>query len=460
MRRNRLRSLITLTLLGVALTGCRQARDRSEGVELVANTETPTPAMTFELRFEPAMVRESEVGPITTNSPLVITPPVAGTFTWLSTRSGVFVPTEPLAMDRRYQLTLRPGLHRADGQPARVSLHRTVATPSFGVTASWPRQADTNASSEPEIKLVFNADVRADAAQRFLFFRDDNWHRIPADIRQGTQEEVGYELGPLSTWAQQFPRFLDPTAAGSGNETSNSPTNFIANLLIATPHSQLSLGRGWRLVIEPGLPSADHVLRFRDIAKVPVGNVTPFVVTEVAANNYIGSGARLRLMFSKPVPDSLTNSVRDWLDITPGPANVTAQAGWRNLTLLGELKGETSYTLRLKPTFKSSEGFPLAGTNTFTVWMPSIAPRLYFSALSRDQLAGGNRSFPLVAVNVPRVRVRAKLLDPATAIHALRGYGSYFASYDDRRQSGEWDEPYRRVDYNLVPGRTGLRRHA
>ena len=451
---NKLRNLVTLTLLGAALTGCRQARDYSEGVELVANTETPTPAMTFELRFEPAMVRESEVGPVTTNSPLVITPPVAGTFTWLSTRSGVFVPTEPLAMERRYQLTLRSGLHRADGQPARVSMRRTVATPSFGMTATWPRQPDTNASSEPEIKLSFNADVRAEEAQRFLFFRDASRHRIAADVRQGTQEEAGYELRSLSTWAHLFAQARNPNPTGIGSEVADSPTNLVANLLIATPRSRLPLGQGWRLAIEPGLPSANHLWRLRDIAEVPVGNVTPFVVTEVTAGNYIGSGARFHFMFSKPVPDSLTNSVRDWLDISPSPAFLAAQVGWRNLTLLGELKGETSYTLKLKPPFRSSEGFPLAGTNNFTVLMPRMAPRLYFSALSRDQLAGGNRSFPLVAVNVPQVHVRAKLLDPQTAIHALRGYGSYFASYDERCQSGEWDEPYRRVDYNLVPGRT------
>ena len=54
----------------------------------------------------------------------------------------------------------------------------------------------------------------------------------------------------------------------------------------------------------------------------------------------------------------------------------------------------------------------------------------------------------------PQVRVRAKLLDPQTAIHALRGYGSYFVRWDDRRESDSWDEPYRPVNYNLVPGRT------
>jgi uncharacterized protein YfaS (alpha-2-macroglobulin family) len=332
-----------------------------------------------------------------------------------------------------------------------------VITPSYGVTAARPRSANSNASSEPEIKLLFNANVRAEDAKRFLYFRDDDWHRIPAVVWQGTREEAGYELGgdrSLSTWAQQFARARSSNPSGSGSEPGDSPTNFVANMLIATPRSQLPLGRGWRLVIGTGLTSADHLLRVREAAEVPVGDVTPFVVTEVTARNYMGSGARFQLLFSKPVPESLTNGVSDWLEMSPSPTYLMAQAGWRSLTLLGELKGDTLYTLKLKPPFKSSEGFALAGTNTFTLWMPRVPPRLYFSALSRDQLAGGNRSFPLLAVNVPQVRVRAKLLDHQTAIHALRGYGSYFATWDDRRQSGDWEEPYRPVDYNLVPGRT------
>jgi uncharacterized protein YfaS (alpha-2-macroglobulin family) len=360
-------------------------------------------------------------------------------------------------LDRHYELTLRPGLRRPDGQPAGVSLRRTVTTPSFGVTATWPRSANLNASSEPEIKLLFNADVRAEDAQRFLYFRDEGWHRLPADVRQGTVEEVGYELGGArsqSTWAQEFARAKNSNPAASGSEPGDSTTNFVPNMLIATPRSQLPLGKGWRLVVGAGIPSADRPLRLRETAEVSVGDVTPFVVSEVTARNYMDSGARFQFLFSKRVPESLTNGVPDWLEITPSPTDLVVQPEWRSLTLLGELKGETLYTLKLKPPFKSSEGFALTGTNTFTLWMPRIAPRLYFSALSRDQLAGGNRSFPLLAVNVPQARLRAKLLDPQTAIHALRGYGSYFATYDERRGSGNWDEPYRSVDYNLVPGRT------
>ena len=195
-------------------------------------------------------------------------------------------------------------------------------------------------------------------------------------------------------------------------------------------------------------------MRLRQSAEVPVGDVTPFVVTDVAANHYVNSAPWIRLSFSKPVPDLLTNDVASWVEVAPAATNITATTGWRSVTLIGDFKGDTWYTLKLRPGFESTEPFKLSGSNTFTVKMPRVAPRLYFPAFSSDQLAGGNRSFPLVAVNVPQVRVRAKLLDPQTAIHALRGYGSYFATWNERQESGTWEEPYRAVNYNVVPGRT------
>ena len=147
-------------LLG-ALAGCDPGGNYSKHVELVTGSPEPVPGMTFELRFESTMVKGDGVGTEATNSPLVIEPPLAGHFTWLSTRSGVFTPSEPLALDRTYELSLQPGLQSADGRPCGASLHWTLTTPPFDLMASSPRQADANACSEPEAKLVFNPDVRA-----------------------------------------------------------------------------------------------------------------------------------------------------------------------------------------------------------------------------------------------------------------------------------------------------------
>ena len=75
-------------------------------------------------------------------------------------------------------------------------------------------------------------------------------------------------------------------------------------------------------------------------------------------------------------------------------------------------------------------------------------------------MAGGNRSFPLLSVNVARVRIRAKLMDAHTAIHALRGYGSYFASERERRESDDWDEPYRSLITTWFPEPRSLTRNS
>jgi len=184
-----LREFVTIiTLLLAALAGCGQ-RNYSNHVELVTSCSTPAPAMTFELRFESAMARGDQVGLAATNSPLVITPSLAGSFIWLSTRSGVFTPSESLALDTTYKLSLAPGLTQADGRPAEAGLAWKVTTPPFGVIAAWPQQANTSASSEPEIKFAFNADVQAADAERFVFFRDVAGQRVAADVRQGMVDD-------------------------------------------------------------------------------------------------------------------------------------------------------------------------------------------------------------------------------------------------------------------------------
>ncbi len=158
------------------------------------------------------------------------------------------------------------------------------------------------------------------------------------------------------------------------------------------------------------------------------------------ASHYINSGASIRLSFSKAVPESLTNRIADWLELSPSPTNLTVQPGWRSLLLRGAFQGGTSYTLKLRPGFESAEGFRLAGSNTFSLRMPRIAPRLYFPALSRDQLAGGNRSFPLLTVNVPRVRVRAKLLPTRRPPSTRCGVTAVTsASANERRENDDWE---------------------
>jgi uncharacterized protein YfaS (alpha-2-macroglobulin family) len=421
------------------------------------SSSAPTPDMTFEVRFENVMANPPDVGVATTNSPLVIMPPVAGKFTWLSSRSGVFTPSEPLAMATRYELSLQPRLLQASGQPANVRLHHVLETPAFALSAYLPQQSSTNAKSEPEVKLMFNADVRAEAAAKYIEFRDANGRSVAAEARQGTAEEApnrwDFRDGEESrTWLQIFADHV-PARRGSRSlrGSEESATNEVPNLLIVTPRKPLPVGDGWRLVVEGGIRAVDERLRLADGVEVALGNVTPFTVGEPIAQNYVGVGPSIRISFSKDIDAALTNSWADWIKVYPAPVNLRADVGGRHIILEGDFKSDLRYELVIKGGLRADEDFKLVQTEKFSVLIPPIPPRLYFPAFSLDQLSGGNRSFPLLAVNVPKVRVRAKLLDPQTAVHALRGYGSYFRPWREGRNG---EEPYRAVNYELVPGRT------
>ncbi len=128
-----------------------------EGVRLILATEKPEPTTTFELRFDSPVASPDQVGEPTAESPLRIEPPLKGTWTWLSTRSGVFVPEEPLGMARRYTLSLGP-LQSPDGAPVAARLTRQIQTPGLEVLTR-PSQAETNATARPQFAIHFNADV-------------------------------------------------------------------------------------------------------------------------------------------------------------------------------------------------------------------------------------------------------------------------------------------------------------
>ncbi len=469
-RPKRFSAALTLCFLTgglLLLTGGCEQPNRSKGVELVLSPGSPKPLTCFELRFEQAMLKNTELG-VTTNSPLLFTPALCGTFTWVSPRSGIFTPTEPLALDTSYRLTLQPGLHCADGRRSSAGLRWTVKTPGLELIASAPDWEKTECIVEPEISLAFNAEVSAVDAGRYLTFRNATGHTIKAEVRQGTEEaKDGFRWQTsLRTWHQEF-------AHNSREmETTNERTNLLPNVLVVTPRKPLPVGKAWTLVIEPGLPAArleraqaivslrsqaaapenGHTpppLRLRTRSEIVLGDVVPFEVKEIIAQNFLQCGPRIRLKFSRTL-EAMADRVPDWIEVTPTPADLIAEMSGSEVTLLGRFRSETVYALKLNRKRLSDEPWNLLGSNVFRVTMPPVPPRIYFPAFSDDQLASGQRVFPFKVVNVPRLRVRAKLLDEATAIHTLRGY----SSYSSRSAAQNEDEVYCQLDYNLVPGRT------
>ena len=127
------------------------APNESHGVRFVLGAAEISPTSTFELRFDQAMVPPQSVGLVAPISPLLITPVLPGSFVWLSQRSGVFTPSEPLALATAYQLRLAANLAtpRAGFRRETCGAVQTPPMSIMGVSPSSFREKD--APSSPKI---------------------------------------------------------------------------------------------------------------------------------------------------------------------------------------------------------------------------------------------------------------------------------------------------------------------
>jgi uncharacterized protein YfaS (alpha-2-macroglobulin family) len=453
-------ALAALCLLAALLCGCGSGGDQGAGVELIPSTQEISPATTFELRFDEPIAAADSIGAEATVSPLVFRPGLRGRFVWTSARSGVFTPEEPMRLGADYELCLASGLKKADGQAARARLQRVIHTPPFGMATFHGPSPSIDASSEPEFRLWFNAEVRPWVVTPRAGFVDADGKWIAAVARQGTEEDGAedYEFGSISrqmTWQAAFDaqRHGQVPRRNLRESLEDRLTNEVGNLVVVTPAQPLSVGRNWRLVIDSHVPSADGRYQSKDRFEARIGDVREFRLEQFAMHHVVYSEPYLNLDFSKQPDSALTNTFTNWVRISPWPDGVTASFYGAKLNLSGGWQRGTRYTVTLRRGLPAAEAFALGAPETFEVEVPPVDPRLYFPQFSTEQLAGGNRSFPLLAVNVPRVRVRAKLLEAPTAIHALRGYESYAESSSHWRHRFLGDE-FNRLDYNLVPGRT------
>jgi hypothetical protein len=159
-------------------------------VELVVEEDELEPTTTLEIRFAADMIGPDAVGLSVVEGPLVITPPLPGAFTWLSRRSGVYVPSEPPKLGTGYRITLREGLKTARGGRVTARLDRTLHTPPFQITVfRTPAGADRKISAQPAASLACNLELDLESAKRAFTFVGENGSRVPAEVRYATRQD-------------------------------------------------------------------------------------------------------------------------------------------------------------------------------------------------------------------------------------------------------------------------------
>ena len=295
-----MRSIAALVLAGVvSVSGADRVPPVSLHVETAEYPEAPvgelTPGSAFELRFAEPMVADSAVGNTELPAPILIKPPIAGTWIWVSSQSGVFQPKEAPALGMSYQVSLRSDLRTAAGKEFRGSLKETFRAPKFRLKVWYAQDywEPGDATANPKIGLCFASDVELAGAQAKLWFINDAKVRIEAvaehvDIRKTNYAFPSYRSDDKSnlTWAEDFEEFRNAGAKekpGSESEEDGEVVQkggpVFKNQLTVKPAKPLPPGVNWKLIVGKGLPGvADQILE----ADVPID-----IGTNIRQNQHI-----------------------------------------------------------------------------------------------------------------------------------------------------------------------------
>ena len=203
-------------------------------------------------------------------------------------------------------------------------------------------------------------------------------------------------------------------------------------------------------MIEAGLPAAEWKVTLPARKEIIVGNVKPFVLDSVAAESNRIAGRRIIVDFSKMLgPEVTADTVSQWISIAPAPENLRAVVDDRTVTFRGKFALGVRYRVALKAGLPAREPMKLDRAQMKEVVFKEIAPRLYFEDFATHQHLAGTRRFRLLSVNVPRIRVTARLFTGDTTPVAVKAYDHYEEHSDEMPA----DESYNRVDVEKLPGK-------
>ena len=446
-----IRSFWFALIFTLAVTAVAEER----AVQLLLPSRRLEPTSTFELRFPTEMVPADQIGKTATPSPLVFAPAMDGQFIWLSTRSGTFVPKGILPLATKYQISLRTGLKDAAGREVKSNLREIVDTPPLrvkGTSALGGLDAE-NAPATPRFLVLFNANVDAATAAKFIRFTNGAGAKVDARV-EADEPKIRERAFPsyqsddrmLSAWGEK------PAAPESDEETTDrdeKPRLMRKNVLFIAPTKPLPPGNDWKLVFDAGLSASEWKATLPKRYEVVIGTVKPFAVSSIAAESNRVAGRRIIIQFSKPLAEEITaENVSRWISVAPLPEKFKAEIQGDTVTLKGDYALGPKYRVTTKAGLLAKEPFKLERAQTNDLVFTKIAPRLYFEDFATHQQRAGTRRFRLLSVNVPRIRVTARLFTGDTTPVAIKAYDKYEEFSDDRPA----EEMYSRVDVDSLPG--------
>lgn len=386
--------------------------------------------------------------------PLTVTPPLRGTWTWHSAKSGVFRPSEEPQRDQEYTFAVRPDQQDAAGRelsPAQPTF--TLKSPGLFLVGHHPYSLPPDDPSRtPTLFLQFNDAVSPPAGDTGARFINDSGLTVRASVRLAT---LGDLPGPDDIDHSFRHRALGLAGLAEG-AVSPPLTRPLPGTLRIEPVSPLPIGKGWRLEVAP-VVSADGRSRLDETLILPVGEITPLGIGEAGITHRVGAPKSIDLAFNHPLPADLTlEQVLRRVAVSPEPPGYRVSVVRNSLRITGEFSHDREYRVELTPGLTSEDGRPMTQPYEGTFRFKPLRPEVALPAFSANQLTSGRGVFDVHSVNLRSLRVRIKAADRDSLIYALRAYRHYQSP--DRETTENWDDESRssglaRLPFDTMPGR-------
>lgn len=421
----------------------------SEAVRMIG-TPMLQPGSTLEFRFQEVMITPDRLG-AAESSPIIFEPPLSGTFTWLSTQSGIFLPEGPLPLGESWTMRTSDAWKLPDGRTWDAPFSETASTPAFGVTMVQSGVWDANeVSPDLEVRLAFNAPPSLTAAKKAFHFVNSNGKRIAAEVRHATTSDYFPIPSSADDWTLRWELVMNPGIANRPEDPDSGHEQPLPARLMVSPVEPLGPGDGWTLEAAAGIPSEDGTYRTADPITIKLGTVQPLKLLTSSATHFINSGTSATFSFNRQLaPDIDSNTASKFFSIDPPVEGLSFAIDWQQLTIRGKFKIEQNYTLHVGEDVVAADGLAFDGDRAISFQFGPVAPRVYLPEITGEQLRFGRREFPVRFINLSKLTLIAKRVPLENLPQALQAFTQY--------QKTEWDEEnpdevYQPVAAELIPG--------
>ena len=317
--------------------------------------------------------------------PVELTPQPEGEWMWLGTQTLLFQPKGRMPGATRYTVRVPDTVKDVTGTRLEAEFVWEFETEPLKLLEVWPHDnARDPGRLDTPIVLGFNQAINAVELTPFL--------NVLAGGRELEFTVLRPHLHTLPDAAQgMLERFPD-------NRT-----------LVLKPRQPLPAGTTVTVALQTLAPSAEGPLPTTQIQRSSFGTRGEFRLGDVYCS--CQPGEPFHVWFNHELDAQSVTA--DLIQVDPPLPGGVVEAGWGSMTISGQTRANTTYTLTFLPGLRDSFGQTLAKPQTARVHVGEQGRFLYSPQVMEVLPPDAGGQFQIISANVPRVRLLGYRVEPA-----------------------------------------------